>query len=323
MKPKSALPMLNVAIAVCLTFLIGFGAIAFTQGQPTTAPATTTTATAAKKIVQGAQERLQALGYQPGSADGVMGTKAVAALKKFQSDHSLPVTGQLDRKTLDALHVGNLSGTILAPTTSPTMPASSGSPQSVKATPPDPETILSADLKQTLLAAADPTSTDADVRSYIRTARMQVRTQKDHTVFDKLVKYVALLDDASKQDESRNQLSFDFKACVEYMYKDFRAPDFDESLLTGSLLDDLKQMKSNDDSTSKRMYLEEVARDQYNNYTSYKNFRHADCKVEKALNDQTEIEARKISVAKNQDLESAKLLYNEFRTDLGLTSDAK
>lgn len=190
-----------------------------------------------------------------------------------------------------------------------------------KAVPPDPETVLSADLKQTLLAAADPTSTDADVRSYIRTARLQVRTKRDHTVFDKLVRYVALLDDASKQDEARNQLSFDFKECVEYMYKDFRASDFDESLFAGSLLDDLKQMRSNDDSTSQRLYVEEAARDQYNNYTSLKNFRHAACKVEKALNDQTEIEARKISIAKNQDLESAKLLYNEFRTDLGLTPD--
>jgi TPR repeat protein len=32
-----------------------------------------------------------------------MGARAIAALKKFQADHSLPATGQLDRKTLDAL----------------------------------------------------------------------------------------------------------------------------------------------------------------------------------------------------------------------------
>jgi peptidoglycan hydrolase-like protein with peptidoglycan-binding domain len=60
-----------------------------------------------KKIIQGAQERLLALGYQPGAADGVMGAKAIAALKKFQSDHSVAVTGQLDRKTLDALGVAS------------------------------------------------------------------------------------------------------------------------------------------------------------------------------------------------------------------------
>ena len=72
------------------------------NGQTATAPATSTAA--AKKTIQGAQERLLTLGYQPGAADGVMGAKAIAALKKFQSDHSLPVTGQLDRKTLDALN---------------------------------------------------------------------------------------------------------------------------------------------------------------------------------------------------------------------------
>jgi hypothetical protein len=74
----------------------------YTYGQAATAPAASTAT--AKKTIQGAQERLLALGYQPGAADGVMGAKAIAALKKFQSDHSLPVTGQLDRKTLDALN---------------------------------------------------------------------------------------------------------------------------------------------------------------------------------------------------------------------------
>ena len=69
-----------------------------TYGQAATAPAASTAS--ARKTIQTAQERLLALGYQPGSADGVMGTRAIAALKKFQSDHSLPVTGQLDRKTL-------------------------------------------------------------------------------------------------------------------------------------------------------------------------------------------------------------------------------
>jgi hypothetical protein len=50
-----------------------------------------------------AQQRLQDLGYQPGSADGVKGVKTVLALKKFQEDHKLPVTGALDARTVDAL----------------------------------------------------------------------------------------------------------------------------------------------------------------------------------------------------------------------------
>jgi hypothetical protein len=56
-----------------------------------------------KKAIQEAQQRLQVLGYEPGSADGSMGARTIAALKKFQSDHGLAVTGGLDQKTLAAL----------------------------------------------------------------------------------------------------------------------------------------------------------------------------------------------------------------------------
>jgi hypothetical protein len=72
------------------------------NGQAATTAATSTAPT--KTTIQAAQKHLLALGYQPGTADGVMGTKAIAAVKKFQADRSLPVTGQLDRKTLDALN---------------------------------------------------------------------------------------------------------------------------------------------------------------------------------------------------------------------------
>jgi hypothetical protein len=56
-----------------------------------------------QNTIQGAQQRLQALGYQPGSADGIIGAKTVLALKKFQADHKLPITGALDARTVDAL----------------------------------------------------------------------------------------------------------------------------------------------------------------------------------------------------------------------------
>lgn len=72
------------------------------SGQAANAPAASTAPR--KTTIQAAQQRLLALGYQPGVADGVMGPKAIAALKKFQSDHSLPATGQLDRKTVEALN---------------------------------------------------------------------------------------------------------------------------------------------------------------------------------------------------------------------------
>jgi len=84
-------------LAVSVWLLTGTPA----DGQATTAPATS--AAAAKKTIQLAQDRLLALGYLFGTADGVMGEKTTAALKNFQSAHGLPVTGQLDRKTLAAL----------------------------------------------------------------------------------------------------------------------------------------------------------------------------------------------------------------------------
>ncbi|HKO04046.1 MAG TPA: peptidoglycan-binding domain-containing protein [Candidatus Acidoferrales bacterium] len=58
-----------------------------------------------KEGVQEVQRRLQVLGYEPGAADGAMGSKTTAALKKFQSDQGLPATGVADQKTLEALSV--------------------------------------------------------------------------------------------------------------------------------------------------------------------------------------------------------------------------
>lgn len=50
-----------------------------------------------------AQRRLAELGYEPGAADGLMGRGTVEALKQFQRDYGLPLTGKLDRRTSEAL----------------------------------------------------------------------------------------------------------------------------------------------------------------------------------------------------------------------------
>jgi hypothetical protein len=50
-----------------------------------------------------AQEQLAELGYDPGPADGQMGSKTVAALKRFQKYHGLSVTGRLDTPTATVL----------------------------------------------------------------------------------------------------------------------------------------------------------------------------------------------------------------------------
>lgn len=74
---------------------------------PAPAPAKTAsptdTATATKQDIQDAQQKLRALRYDVGPADGLMGAKTTTAIKKFQSDRGLPVTGIPDAKTLEAL----------------------------------------------------------------------------------------------------------------------------------------------------------------------------------------------------------------------------
>jgi len=53
--------------------------------------------------LRSAQERLNRLGYDAGVADGVMGRKTANALRTFQADNNLPVTGRLDAATSQAL----------------------------------------------------------------------------------------------------------------------------------------------------------------------------------------------------------------------------
>lgn len=57
-----------------------------------------------------AQEALNAAGYHPGEPDGKAGRATTAAVKKFQQDRHLPVTGKLDAITLAALGVGKADG---------------------------------------------------------------------------------------------------------------------------------------------------------------------------------------------------------------------
>jgi photosystem II stability/assembly factor-like uncharacterized protein len=60
-------------------------------------------------VVRRAQEALERAGYEIGAADGQLGTRTVAAIKRFQSDRYLPPTGQLDDATIAALGVSSNS----------------------------------------------------------------------------------------------------------------------------------------------------------------------------------------------------------------------
>lgn len=53
--------------------------------------------------VRSVQIMLHGLGYEPRREDGYYGADTTAAVKKFQSQHSLPATGQVDKLTGEAL----------------------------------------------------------------------------------------------------------------------------------------------------------------------------------------------------------------------------
>ena len=53
--------------------------------------------------VQIAQQRLTELGYQPGPADGSMGPRTQSSIRMFQRDNGLPVDGQLNETTFQAI----------------------------------------------------------------------------------------------------------------------------------------------------------------------------------------------------------------------------
>jgi len=61
--------------------------------------------------VRAAQEKLSDMGYDVGTADGKVGPKTRAALRKFQADKGLSQTVRLDHHTLAALNADHSSPT--------------------------------------------------------------------------------------------------------------------------------------------------------------------------------------------------------------------
>lgn len=63
------------------------------------------TAAYAESLLVSAQVRLARLGYYRGAIDGDFGPQTSRALRNYQIDYGLPVTGRLDGRTLASLGV--------------------------------------------------------------------------------------------------------------------------------------------------------------------------------------------------------------------------
>ena len=76
------------------------------RAAPAAAKPTRRTSTGPDDSIMQAQEALNAAGYHLGEPDGKPGPATTAALKKFQTDRHLPVTGKIDPITFSALGIG-------------------------------------------------------------------------------------------------------------------------------------------------------------------------------------------------------------------------
>lgn len=72
--------------------------------QPVQQPAKQHASNQSKAQIRDIQTRLQILGYDPGSADGVFGNKTAKAIAQFEIDQGMPVTGQPNTNIIAALH---------------------------------------------------------------------------------------------------------------------------------------------------------------------------------------------------------------------------
>jgi hypothetical protein len=63
-----------------------------------------------KDKVKEVQEALKGNGFDPGTADGVIGPKTNQAIRDFQKSKNLQATGRIDERTASALGVGDMSG---------------------------------------------------------------------------------------------------------------------------------------------------------------------------------------------------------------------
>ncbi len=95
-------------LAGCGMFSHGSSQSAANPGnQPSAAQSRQSTQAKSSPDVAAAQRALKQAGFDPGSADGMMGTRTRQALRDYQQSKGLKVTGNLDDETRQALLAGN------------------------------------------------------------------------------------------------------------------------------------------------------------------------------------------------------------------------
>lgn len=82
--------------------------------RPAASRAPATTPKRGDDMVRRAQEALNAAGYNIGVPDGAAGTRTTAAIRGFQADKGIPISGRLDDATLSALGLGGGVQTVTA-----------------------------------------------------------------------------------------------------------------------------------------------------------------------------------------------------------------
>jgi peptidoglycan hydrolase-like protein with peptidoglycan-binding domain len=90
--------VLMACVALAFTAMVGLvGRAQTTQQKPELQ--------SRRNLVEDAQQALKDRGYYDGPADGIMGLQTRQAVRKFQNDRHLPVTGQLDEETVRQLGI--------------------------------------------------------------------------------------------------------------------------------------------------------------------------------------------------------------------------
>ena len=101
-----------------------------------------------KKDMKAVEEALKTKGYQVGRVDGVADDTARKAIRSFQKDSGLPITGTIDQRTADKLDVRiSKSGTSQRNRSSSGMSGQSGSPSDSHMTKPGDDQALSPDTR--------------------------------------------------------------------------------------------------------------------------------------------------------------------------------